>query len=103
MMAKLVIGSASKGRLKDAAADLFARSSLALRNKGHERRYRGTISGLDDVEVVYASAAEIVDQLKSGRVHLGVTGEDLIRETIGDVDGARQALRPPRLGRAPRC
>ena len=100
MAAKLLIGIPSKGRLKDAAADLFARSSLALRNKGHERRYRGAISGLDDVEVVYASAAEIVDQLKSGRVHLGVTGEDLIRETIGDVDGAVEFLAPLGFGRA---
>ena len=92
MAAKLLIGIPSKGRLKDAAADLFARSSLALRNKGHERRYRGGISSLDDVEVVYASAAEIVDQLKTGRVHLGVTGEDLVRETLGDVDGAVEFL-----------
>jgi len=100
MAAKLLIGIPSKGRLKEAAADLFARSSLALRNKGHERRYRGTISGLDDVEVVFASAAEIVDQLKSGRIHLGVTGEDLIRETIGDVDGAVEFLAPLGFGRA---
>ena len=100
MAAKLLIGIPSKGRLKDAAADLFARSSLALRNKGHERGYRGAISGLNDVEVVYASAAEIVDQLKSGRVHLGVTGEDLIHETIGDVDGAVEFLAPLGFGRA---
>ena len=66
MAAKLLIGIPSKGRLKDAAADLFARASLALRNKGHERRYRGAISGLDDVEVVYASAAEIVRSAQVG-------------------------------------
>jgi ATP phosphoribosyltransferase len=100
MAAKLLIGIPSKGRLKDAAADLFARSGLALRNAGHERRYRGAMSGLDDVEVVYASAAEIVDQLKAGRIHLGVTGEDLIRETIGDVDGAVTFLAPLGFGRA---
>lgn len=100
MAAKLLIGVPSKGRLKDAAADLFARSGLALRNKGHERRYRGSVSGLDDVEVVYASAAEIVDQLRTGRVQLGVTGEDLIRETIGDVDGAVEFLAPLGFGRA---
>ena len=100
MAAKLLIGIPSKGRLKDAAADLFARSGLALRNKGHERRYRGQLSGLDDVEVVYASAAEIVDQLKTGRVHLGVTGEDLVRETIGDVDGTVEFLAALGFGRA---
>ena len=100
MAAKLLIGVPSKGRLKDAAADLFARAGLSLRNKGHERRYRGGISGLDDVEVVYASAAEIVDQLRTGHVHLGVTGEDLVRETIGDVDGAVAFLKPLGFGHA---
>ncbi|MEX1060472.1 MAG: ATP phosphoribosyltransferase, partial [Methyloceanibacter sp.] len=86
MTAKLFIAVPSKGRLKDAAADLFARAGIALRKKGHERFYRGALSGLDGVEVVYTSAAEIVHQLKTGRVHLGITGEDLIRETLADVD-----------------
>jgi len=100
MAVKLLIGVPSKGRLKDAAADLFARAGLALRNKGHERHYRGGLSGLDDVEVVYASAAEIVHQLKTGRVHLGVTGEDLIRETLGHVDGAVEFVKPLGFGHA---
>jgi ATP phosphoribosyltransferase len=100
MAAKLLIGVPSKGRLKEAAADLFARSGLALRNKGHERHYRGRLSGLDDVEVVYASAAEIVHQLKTGRINLGVTGEDLIRETLGHVDGAVEFLKPLGFGQA---
>jgi ATP phosphoribosyltransferase len=100
MAAKLLIAVPSKGRLKDAAADLFARARLALSNKGHERHYRGTLAGLDDVEVVYASAAEIVHQLKTGRVHLGVTGEDLIRETIPDADGAVESVKLLGFGRA---
>jgi len=44
--------------------------------------------------------AEIVHQLKAGGVHLGVTGEDLIRETLGDVDGSVEFLRPLGFGRA---
>ena len=100
MAAKLFIAVPSKGRLKDAAADLFARAGIALRKKGHERFYRGALSGLDGVEVVYTSAAEIVHQLKTGRVHLGITGEDLIRETLADVDGAVEFLAPLGFGRA---
>ena len=100
MATKLLIAVPSKGRLKDVTADLFARARLALHNKGHERHYRGRLSGLDDVEVVYASAAEIVHQLKTGRVHLGVTGEDLIRETIPDVDHAVESVKPLGFGRA---
>jgi ATP phosphoribosyltransferase len=100
MAAKLFIAVPSKGRLKDAAADLFARAGIALRKKGHERLYRGALSGLDGVEVVYTSAAEIVHQLKTGRVHLGITGEDLIRETLADVDRSVAFLAPLGFGRA---
>jgi len=100
MAAKLTIAVPSKGRLKDQSSDLFARSGLALRKTGHERGYRGALEGLDGVEVIYVSAAEIVHQLKSGRVHMGVTGEDLIRETLADVDGTVDFLRPLGFGRA---
>jgi ATP phosphoribosyltransferase len=100
MATKLAIAVPSKGRLKDQAADLFAHSGLALRTKGHERGYRGTLQGLDGVEVLYTSAAEIVHELKSGRVQLGVTGEDLIRETLADVDGTVEFLAPLGFGRA---
>jgi len=100
MAAKLTIAVPSKGRLKDQVAELFDRVGLALRKSGHERGYRGALAGLDGVEVVYVSAAEIVYQLKSGAVHLGVTGEDLIRETLADVDGTVEFLAPLGLGRA---
>jgi ATP phosphoribosyltransferase len=100
MAAKLAIAVPSKGRLKDQAADLFARSGLSLQTKGHERFYRGTLAGVDGVEVVYTSAAEIVHELKSGRVQLGITGEDLIRETLADVDGSVEFLKPLGFGRA---
>ena len=85
MATKLTIAVPSKGRLKDQAADLFEHAGMALRKKGHERGYNGALAGLEGVEVVFVSAAEIVHQLRTGRVHLGVTGEDLIRESLADV------------------
>jgi ATP phosphoribosyltransferase len=100
MAAKLAIAVPSKGRLKEQAAELFSRAGMAPRAKGHERGYRGTLSGLDGVEVVYTSAAEIVHELKSGRVQLGITGEDLIRETLADVDGSVEFLVPLGFGAA---
>jgi ATP phosphoribosyltransferase len=100
MAAKLAIAVPSKGRLKDQASDMFDCAKLSLRKTGHERGYRGALQGLDGVEVVYTSAAEIVHQLKSGRVHLGITGEDLIRETLGDVGDTVEFLLPLGIGRA---
>jgi ATP phosphoribosyltransferase len=91
MTAALLIALPSKGRLKDAAADLFARAGMALSSKGHERRYRGALSGLDDVEVVYTSAAEIVHQLNTGRVHLGLTGDVVVAVPDCWIDVSRMA------------
>ena len=96
----LVIAVPSKGRLKEQAADMFAQAGMPLRVKGHERGYRGRLEGVDDVEVEYTSAAEIVHQLKAGRVHLGITGEDLIRETLPDVDATVAFLKPLGFGKA---
>ena len=40
MSGKLSFAIPSKGRLKDAAAELFARGGMALRKTGHDRGYR---------------------------------------------------------------
>jgi ATP phosphoribosyltransferase len=53
---------------------------------GGARDYRGSITGFDNVEVAYLSASEIASQLARGTVHLGVTGEDLVRESIVNAD-----------------
>ena len=100
MAAKLTIAVPAKGRLKDNAAALFERAGLTLRKTGHERGYSGVMQGLDGVEVAFLSAAEIVHQLDSGRVHIGITGEDLIRETLPDVEGSVEFLAPLGFGRA---
>jgi ATP phosphoribosyltransferase len=100
MAAHLTIAVPSKGRLKDNADALFERAGLALRKTGHERGYSGVMQGLDGVEVAFLSAAEIVHQLESGRVHMGVTGEDLIRETLPDIEASVEFLAPLGFGRA---
>ncbi len=100
MSERLVLAVPSKGRLMDQATDLFARAELELRKVGSERGYRGEIAGCDDVEVVFVSASEITAQLKAGRAHLGVTGEDLVRETMVDVERRVSLLVPLGFGRA---
>jgi ATP phosphoribosyltransferase len=82
MSAPLILAVPSKGRLQQNAEGFFARSGLQLVKPRGARDYRGAIAGFDGVEVVYLSAAEITAQLSQGAVHLGVTGEDLVREMI---------------------
>jgi ATP phosphoribosyltransferase len=83
---KLLLAIPSKGRLMEETVAALARAGLALRNTGSERGYRREIEGEDDIDVIFVSASEIASQLKSGGVHLGVTGEDLIREEIINAD-----------------
>jgi ATP phosphoribosyltransferase len=86
MTQPFVIAVPSKGRLQANTDAFFAEAGLNMAKPGGARDYRGTISGFDNVEVAYLSASEIASQLARGMVHLGVTGEDLVRESIADAD-----------------
>ena len=86
MSTAFVLAVPSKGRLQENAEAFFARAGLTLAKPRGVRDYRGTIAEIDNVEIAYLSASEIASQLARGMVHLGVTGEDLIRESIVDAD-----------------
>jgi len=86
MSPPFVIAIPAKGRLQENAEAFFARSGLELVKPRGARNYRGAIADLPGIEVAYLSAAEIVQLLAQGAVHFGVTGEDLLREMIPDID-----------------
>ena len=86
MSGGLILAIPSKGRLQDQAAALLERAGMALEKPGGARNYRGRLTGLNDesadIEVAFLSASEIARELAAGRVHLGITGEDLVRESM---------------------
>ena len=82
----LVIAVPSKGRLQENAAAFFAPAGLVMTQPRGSRDYRGVLAGVPDAEILFLSAGEIVTQLASGAAHLGVTGEDLIREAIPQAE-----------------
>jgi ATP phosphoribosyltransferase len=86
MSGQVVIAVPSKGRLQENAEAFFARAGLDLVKPRGMREYRGAIAGFEGVEVAYLSAAEITGQLMQGAAHLGVTGEDLVREMMPNAD-----------------
>ena len=96
----LVLAIPSKGRLQENTNHFFARAGLVFKQSRGERDYRGTIAGLPDVEVAYLSASEIAAELASGGAHLGITGEDLIRENIEDAAERLVLLTPLGFGHA---
>ncbi len=100
MSGRLVIAVPSKGRLQENASAFFARAGLPLSQEGGSRDYRGVMRDLPGVEVLFLSASEIVARLSSGEAHLGVTGEDLVREAIADADTRIVMLTPLGFGHA---
>jgi ATP phosphoribosyltransferase len=97
---KLVLAVPSKGRLMEETANQLARGGLKLARTGNERGYRGEVQGLAGVEVAFVSASEIADLLRKGEVHLGVTGEDLVRDLIPEAETEVEFLRPLGFGHA---
>jgi ATP phosphoribosyltransferase len=81
---KLKLGVPSKGRLMEQTFEWFAARGVVLRKAGSEREYSGAVDGADGVELVLLSAGEIPRELAAGRIHLGVTGSDLVREKLAD-------------------
>lgn len=100
MSDKLILGVPSKGRLMEQTAEAFAAAGLTLRKTGNERGYRGEVVGFPDIEVAFISASEIAWYLKTGRVHLGVTGEDLVSEQMSDAASRVTFLKKLGFGRA---
>ena len=78
----LTLAVPSKGRLREMAETMFARAGYEIVRTGSARGYSGEIKGLKNMDVAFLSASEIAKSLRDGTVDLGVTGEDLLRETI---------------------
>jgi len=86
----------SKGRLKDNALAKLAAAGLDVVQPEDSRSYRARIAGRDDIDVLLLSASEIARELGQGAVDLGVTGEDVLREAVAEVDSRAEIL--ARLG-----
>jgi ATP phosphoribosyltransferase len=96
----LKIGVPSKGRLMEKTFDWFGARGITMRQSGAEREYAGIVEGIDGVELVMLSAGEIPRELLARRIHLGVTGSDLVREKLADWQRHVTELAPLGFGHA---
>jgi ATP phosphoribosyltransferase len=96
----LKLGVPSKGRLMEKTFDWFAARGITLARTGNDREYAATIDGLEGAELVLLSAGEIPRELAAGRIHLGVTGSDLIMEKIASWENVVEILAPMGFGQA---
>lgn len=77
---ELILALPSKGRLFEQLSGHLADAGFAVQTDTGARGYTARLSGMAGVAVRLASAGEIPKLLRDGEVHLGVTGEDLLRE-----------------------
>ncbi|MFC6637063.1 ATP phosphoribosyltransferase [Sulfitobacter sp. JBTF-M27] len=98
MMLKL--GVPSKGRLMEKTFDWFGQRGVQLQRTGSEREYAGRVDGIDNVNLILLSAGEIPRELAAGRIHLGVTGTDLVQEKLALWDQLVEPLAELNFGHA---
>ena len=96
----LKLGIPSKGRLMDKTFDWFGARGITLSRAGTEREYAGAVEGADGLDLVLLSAGEIPRELAAGRIHMGVTGSDLVRDKLADWDRQVAELAPFGFGHA---
>jgi len=94
------LGVPSKGRLMEKTFEWFSARGLTLAKDGAEREYAGRVDGFDGLELVLLSAGEIPRELAAGRIHLGVTGSDLVTEKLSNIDATVQEIAPMGFGGA---
>ncbi|TQS73423.1 ATP phosphoribosyltransferase [Rhodobacteraceae bacterium] len=99
-MSVIKLGVPSKGRLMEKTFEWFATRGVTLKRTGSAREYAGAVEGAEGVELVLLSASEIPRELAAGRIHLGVTGSDLVRDKLADWDRQLAALAPMGFGHA---
>jgi len=93
----LKLGVPSKGRLMDKTFDWFAARGVTMRRSGSDREYAAAVEGAD-LDLVLLSAGEIPRELQAGRIHLGVTGSDLVRERIPAWQDVVKEMQPMGFG-----
>ena len=94
------LGVPSKGRLMDKTFDWFAARGVTLARSGDQREYAAQIEGIGGVSLVLVSAGEVPRDLAAGRLHLGVTGTDLVREKLPRWEQQLRELAPMGFGEA---
>ena len=66
----------------DQTFDWFSERGINLVRSDSDREYAGHIKGIKNVQLIFLSASEIPRELSSGRLHFGVTGNDVIQEKL---------------------
>jgi ATP phosphoribosyltransferase len=100
MSDRITLALPSKGRLKEQCEGWLSDCGFGLEVAGGSRGYQAQLTGMPGIDAPLLSSSDIAAGLDNGDLHLGVVGEDLLRERGGEIDERVLLLRPLGFGRA---
>ena len=83
-MSKLIkIGLPSKGRIREDSLKIFKKNKLSI--KDTKRNYLSEIKNFSINEVVFSHAREIIERLADNSLDVGISGFDLLKESLPGI------------------
>jgi ATP phosphoribosyltransferase len=92
----LKIGIPSKGRLKDKSLSIFKKNKINI--KSTKRSYISEVKNFKNNEVVFSHAREIIERLSDGLLDVGISGYDLLNESLPGIKKNIQIYRRLNFG-----
>ena len=84
------IGLPSKGRLKDESLKVFRKNKLFV--KDSKRNYLSEIKNFSPNEIIFSHAREIVERLADNSLDIGISGYDLLKESLPGIQKSIQVF-----------
>jgi ATP phosphoribosyltransferase len=96
-MSKLIkIGLPSKGRLKEESLKVFRKNKLFI--KDSKRNYLSKIKNFETNEIIFSHAREIVERLADNSLDVGISGYDLLKESLPGIQKKIQIYSRQKFG-----
>ena len=77
------IGLPSKGRLKEDSLKIFRKSKMSI--KDSKRNYLSEIKNFASNEIIFSHAREIIERLADNSLDVGISGFDLLKESLPGI------------------
>ncbi len=77
------IGLPSKGRLKENSLKILRKNKLFI--KDSKRYYLSEIKNFEQNEIIFSHAREIIERLSDNSIDIGISGYDLLKESLPGI------------------
>ena len=89
MSKTIKIGLPSKGRLKDESLKIFKKNKVFIKNS--KRSYLSEINNFNPNIIIFSHAREIIERLADNSLDIGISGYDLLKESLPGIQKNIQA------------